>query len=347
MVVWIIILFIVSMRTVSACVFFMQYINIYIDFHFSGSFAMADEVSLSTVFGYMKKIESNSEEIVLPKIRDYEVKCLLGQGKTSEVFEVKKQGKKEYLILKVAKRGYDFAIEHECNILNELTEILPNHAHLQSVQWEGSVSFREKECSAIITSPTGVASNCIPTQEDAISLVDTLYDVHSHGFLHRDITPGNIGFYENNEGKKIPYLRDFGFSLKLSEDKSDFMECGYQGTIITASESTLIFLSQGRRSFPFSKRDDLESLWKSLFLIFSGRRPFVPITAVSIEQKAAYVLDFSRTLGVDQRHQAEFSNLRNKVEGITLETARDSLLILDAFSPPSSGAQKNERKNRS
>ena len=78
--------------------------------------------------------------------------------------------------------------------------------------------------------------------------------------------------------------------------------------------------------------------WATNFTFPNG-----PITAVSIEQKAAYVLDFWRSLGVDQRHQA----LLDRIFESSLQSRRydfgDRLLILDAFSPPDSTAKRNER----
>lgn len=52
--------------------------------------------------------------------------------------------------------------------------------------------------------------------EILVNVIRGLEDIHQHGYLHRDIKPGNVLVKENN-GKTIFKIADFGFSKKIHE----------------------------------------------------------------------------------------------------------------------------------
>jgi len=262
------------------------------------------------------------------------VKCILGQGKTSEVFEVKKGN--WYCVLKVAKPGYEYAVDHEWEILNALSQNLPKHRHLPEVLWYGPIHFRGNYTSGIITSPIGIAEKVVPTYSEFCMLAQTLFDIHSQGFIHRDITPQNIGFCEidhRGQSERVPYLRDFGFALQNQK------ETAYQGTIITASNRVLTSLAQGKSHVAVKKRDDLESLWKSLLLMISNHRPFVPYDC-SLAVKAERVLQFWD--GVAQHHQSFLDRVYNSSKDGSTYNFGDSIMLLD----PLTSTPKSPKKGK-
>ncbi len=72
---------------------------------FEGDFKFADSADIATVFHYFSIIETVKME--LPVVDGYITRCILGAGKTAEVFSLESESQKEtYTILKVAKEGF-------------------------------------------------------------------------------------------------------------------------------------------------------------------------------------------------------------------------------------------------
>lgn len=95
-------------------------------------------------------------------------------------------------------------------------------------------------------------------------IAEGLDEAHSHGFIHRDLKPGNILFDTRN----TPYLSDFGIA-KLVQTS----------TPITASNvviGTPAYMSpeQGRGERDMDGRSDVYALGALLFQMLSGRVPY-------------------------------------------------------------------------
>jgi len=126
------------------------------------------------------------------------------------------------------------------------------------------------------------------TLEDIVNLAKALHELHAAGFVHRDISPSNIGHYPS--GRKIsPFIRDFGFSLH--DGGLENSPTNYSGSVITASDTVLLNLREGNSSFIFQRRDDLESLLKTFFILITNRRPFIEKN-LTLTEKAEAVFQF-------------------------------------------------------
>ena len=156
----------------------------------------------------------------------------------------------------------------EAHIMKKMSQNVTLSQHLHLAHYHGPVEAQEGKGKhyqeSILLSPVADFSNPPLTREDVVKLAGALSDLHSAGFLHRDISPGNIGHYLAGESFFEPFLRDFGCSIELQPAK--FPPPRYAGTIATASTRVLKELAQGSERPCIEPMDDLESLLKSVIL---------------------------------------------------------------------------------
>lgn len=94
--------------------------------------------------------------------------------------------------------------------------------------------------------------------------------IHGRGRLYRDIKPENIMFDHNN---KI-YLIDFGMSMPYLEDNGDHIP-ELRGRSISG---TLWYMSiNTHKGVEQSRRDDIESLFYLLILLYKSELPWVEV----------------------------------------------------------------------
>jgi serine/threonine protein kinase len=106
----------------------------------------------------------------------------------------------------------------------------------------------------------------------ALFMLDCICAFHSHGFVHRDIKPGN--FLLRSGGTNPLALIDFGLSKRYREPQTGRLypereKCGFRGTVRYASLET----HRGRDQCP---RDDIVSWLYSVVELADGRLPWTP-----------------------------------------------------------------------
>ena len=102
----------------------------------------------------------------------------------------------------------------------------------------------------------------------AYKLVLALQDIHSAGFVHRDINPSNIIW--NYKTDRL-HIIDFGLALTPDQlDQLPVLDSTFQGTLTyLAPEQT------GRVNHKVDHRVDLYSLGATLYELFTGKPPFL------------------------------------------------------------------------
>ena len=250
-----------------------------------------DKVSWNDILSFLDEL-SKSSSVSLPKVKGYDAKCLLGVGSTSFVYCVAKKEKE--LVLKFPKnpRCQD-VLYAEAHIMKKMSQNVTLSQHLHLAHYHGPVEAQEGKGKhsqeSILLSPVADFSNPPLTREDVVKLAGALSDLHSVGFLHRDISPGNIGHYLAGESFFEPFLRDFGCSIELEPAK--LTPPRYAGTIATASTRVLKELAHGSERPCIEPMDDLESLLKSVILK-ATRSQVSANPGSSLSAKASASLEF-------------------------------------------------------
>ena len=125
-----------------------------------------------------------------------------------------------------------------------------------------------------------------------MKLAGALFDLHTAGFLHRDISPGNIGHYLVGESSFEPFLRDFGCSIELQPPPRESTPPRYAGTIATASTRVLRELVANSENPCIEPVDELESLLKSVILKATRSQVSAANSGLSLQAKARASLEF-------------------------------------------------------
>ena len=238
----------------------------------------------------------------LPVVSGYNLNYRLGSGKTSEVYCVSPDSDpKTFLVLKFPKPNYQEIVDHEAQLMSEMADKDALFQNPSLAKIERPISVQSKGVDSLpgfISYPCGIDKTdgkLSLVAKDIGDLVVALRALHEAGFLHRDVTPENIGHYWNKKSRTV-FLRDFGFSISSADAGNP-----YEGAMITASKNVLESL-QSNGSYCFTPRDDFESLVKTVIIATSGCSPLVPLSAITPNEKASALLAFWRDYGEHIQH---------------------------------------------
>src|SRR5215212_4945439 len=112
------------------------------------------------------------------------------------------------------------------------------------------------------------------TVEIAIQALQGLDHLHSMGLIHRDISPENIMLSQDNRGKLLVKVIDFGIAKQLAEGEGGqgLTQTGmFLGKLKYASPEQAGFLKDGEHLDP---RSDLYSFGILMYEMLAGRAPF-------------------------------------------------------------------------
>ena len=123
----------------------------------------------------------------------------------------------------------------------------------------------------------------------AYQMVQRIEYVHSKGYIHRDIKPGNFLIGKNLDSKKI-YLIDFGLSKRYIDKNTNkhiiFKEGkGLTGTARYVSLNTHYGIEQ-------SRRDDIEGIAYNLIYFAKGKLPWQGVKTKNKKEKHKKIMEF-------------------------------------------------------
>ncbi|KAI3419705.1 hypothetical protein GPALN_004136 [Globodera pallida] len=161
----------------------------------------------------------------------------------------------------------------------------------------------------------------------AIQLLESLKTLHSIGYVHRDIRPGNlnIGRPQLNE-QRLLYLLDFGMARKYPIQAGEAPTPG-EGNPPPASvnyRGTPMFMPvSAHTNQPYGRRDDVESWMYVLIKFYRGALPWSGITTEH-EMGPAKSLRTRATVNIERRTRAkllegcpdEFAEILTHVDGL-------------------------------
>uniref|UniRef100_A0A914DM66 Protein kinase domain-containing protein n=1 Tax=Acrobeloides nanus TaxID=290746 RepID=A0A914DM66_9BILA len=221
------------------------------------------------------------------RIDNFIVGQLLGEGSFGAVYEVtSKDGSEKHALKVESTKSMPQVLRMEVQLLNTLDQ-LGFLRHFCRIHGKGRETRQQVSFNYVIMTLVGKSIQDLRMMSPAqhfnintavgvgIQSLEALQDLHSIGYLHRDVKPSNIatGRAEIGELQKI-YMLDFGMARKyVKEDHPPFTirhareRAEFRGTVRYAAISCHI----GREQ---SRKDDCESWLYTLIELTNGRLPW-------------------------------------------------------------------------
>ena len=124
--------------------------------------------------------------------------------------------------------------------------------------------------------------------EIAYQMVQRIEYVHSKGYIHRDIKPGNFVFGRNENKAKL-YIIDFGLSKKYIDSETGKHISYKEGKGLTGTARYVsLFTHYGIEQ---SRRDDIECIAYNLIYLIKGKLPWQGVKAVNKKDKYQKIME--------------------------------------------------------
>jgi serine/threonine-protein kinase PpkA len=213
------------------------------------------------------------------EIPGYEIKAILGEGGMATVYLAEQVSLNRAVALKVMSFSLIQADREFCDRFIKEGKIIAklHHRNIVTIYDIGRTDddnyYMSMECCLGGTLKARIADGQGPAL--AVSVISqvaaALGYAHGHGFVHRDIKPGNILFREGDD----VVLSDFGVA-KTIDERTRFSG---EGWAVGTPEYMSPEQSTGGDVSPAS---DLYSLGVVLFEMLSGRKPFTGPDALAV-----------------------------------------------------------------
>ncbi|KAK0421995.1 hypothetical protein QR680_007305 [Steinernema hermaphroditum] len=211
--------------------------------------------------------------------KQFEIITILGSGGFGDVYKVQEMGSKQMYAMKTETIIDDFRLNRlkiEMAILKLIDETTDDkRKHFTKMVDKGITSGMRfivmelvgKSLETLLKATTKVQF----TLGTAISLsyqsLEAINDLHSLGYIHRDIKPQNFAMGLGNSSRTV-YLLDFGIAKRFVDDCNEIRiprgTVRFIGTLKYSSRAAHNLMEQGRK-------DDLE-MWFYMLLELSDRR---------------------------------------------------------------------------
>ncbi|KRY49534.1 Dipeptidyl peptidase family member 6 [Trichinella britovi] len=227
------------------------------------------------------------------EVKGFIVKNVIGFGSFGQVYEVFNSADNQPAAMKVeltAQRNH--TLKNELMILRKLRNA--NVRHICKIFTYGRVT----EYSYIIMSLVGPniryllkttnangAFNLRTVLHVGVLSLEALQDMHSAGYLHRDVKPENFAIGNEPNSRQL-FILDFGMSRQFVNNehvhRKPRAKCGFRGTLFYASANALKLCEQ-------SRKDDIWSWFYMLIRMTTGNLPWchkMPSKEMKLQKQA-------------------------------------------------------------
>jgi eukaryotic-like serine/threonine-protein kinase len=174
------------------------------------------------------------------------------------------------------------------------------------------------------------------TVEIAIQALHGLEHLHSMDLIHRDISPENIMLSQDQKGKLVVKVIDFGIAKQLAEGEGGqgLTQTGmFLGKLKYASPEQAGFLKEGEHLDP---RSDLYSFGIVLYEMLAGRAPFQATNPHGyilkhVTEKPAPIHELNPNVKVPAHLESVIMRSLEKSRDARYETADDFAKVLEAI----------------
>jgi serine/threonine protein kinase len=154
-------------------------------------------------------------------------------------------------------------------------------------------------------------------------MIQRIEYIHSKGYIHRDIKPGNFVIGRGDNSKKI-YIIDFGLSKRYI-DKNTNKHIPYkEGKGLTGTARYVsLFTHYGIEQ---SRRDDIEGIAYNLIYLAKGKLPWQGVKTKNKKEKHKKIMDSKLSFTPEQLCQGlsfEFVNLLKYARELEFEEKPD------------------------